>query len=361
METKLGDILERGVAERVFPGGVCGVVTREGKRTITPVGTLRYTTPSHGVTGILKGDTIYDVASVTKSIPTAMIALQLVDEGFISLETKLTEYVPEFKSKWRDDVLVRHLLTYGLDYVHDGVRMADYAHRPVAELEAYIFEKELGNPPGTIFMYTNRPAHLLGLLVERVTGKKLDELAEERFFEPLGIKSTTFLPLQLQRTALSKNEVAPSEQDEHGEDVCGIVHDEGARVFRKVGRTVGFAGLFSTVPDLLTFMEMLLRGGELGGRRYFSEVMVERMTENQIAHLGEFTGLGWELNQPHWMGKYAGAHSIGKTGFTGARIVADRSKGKAMVLLANRIYPKRPPTAKAFNTVSAALCDIVFV
>ena len=73
------------------------------------------------------------------------------------------------------------------------------------------------------------------------------------------------------------------------------------------------------------------------------------------------TGLGWELEQKHWMGKTAGPHTFGKTGFTGARIVADREKGKAMVLLGNRIYPKRPPTAAAFNAVSAALCDVLFI
>ena len=260
--------------------------------------------------------------------------------------------MPEFASKWRDEVTVRHLLTYGLDYVRDGVRMADYLHRPLADLEHYIFEKELASVPGSVFMYTNRPAHLLGLLIERVSGMKLNELAQERFFTPLGMKRTSFSP--------SIKDIAPSEQDDNEKDIKGIVHDEGARVFRNAGKTVGFAGLFSTVPDLLTFMEMLLRGGELGGRSYFSEDMVNKMSENQIARLGQYTGLGWELNQPSWMGKYVNEHMFGKTGFTGARIVADSAKGKAMVLLANRIYPKRPVNATEFNRVSAEICDIVF-
>ncbi len=95
------------------------------------------------------------------------------------------------------------------------------------------------------------------------------------------------------------------------------------------------------------------------GRKYFSEEMVGLMATNQIAELSDYTGLGWELNQLRYMGEHCGEHTFGKTGFTGTLVVADVEKGIAYVILSNRIYPKRPETSAAINTVRAAIGNIL--
>ncbi len=124
--------------------------------------------------------------------------------------------------------------------------------------------------------------------------------------------TTTFYPERF-----PKEDIVPTEIDKRGV-VQGMVHDESAYIFKtKAHKIVGHAGLFSTAPDILTFLEMLLNQGKLKNKNYFSEKIVKEMGTNQIAELDESTGLGWELNQPRFMGKYSGPHTFGKTGFTG--------------------------------------------
>ena len=104
--------------------------------------------------------------------------------------------------------------------------------------------------------------------------------------------------------------------------IHGTVHDESAAIFRiKDNKTVGHAGLFSTVPDILNFLEMLLNHGTLNNRKYFSSEIIKQMHTNYIEELGDFVGLGWELNQPRYMGKKSTVNTFGKTGFTGCLCV----------------------------------------
>jgi CubicO group peptidase (beta-lactamase class C family) len=105
---------------------------------------------------------------------------------------------------------------------------------------------------------------------------------------------------------------------------------------------------------------MLLEGGSHGGRRYFSEETVRRMYTNQIPHLRLSTGLGWELNQPRFMGRYCSANTFGKTGFTGCYCLCDPEKGLGLVLLSNCIYPARAPDREAINALRRDIADLVF-
>lgn len=142
----------------------------------------------------------------------------------------------------------------------------------------------------------------------------------------------------------------------------GEVHDESAYIFMKSGRAVGAAGVFSTAPDLLTFLEMLLNEGELDGRRYFSPEIVRQMHTNQISKLG-YQGLGWELYRSHYMGRYATEETFGKTGFTGCVVICDIKKGVGILILSNTTYPKRKPLEEhilTINSVRRDIADIVF-
>jgi CubicO group peptidase (beta-lactamase class C family) len=156
-----------------------------------------------------------------------------------------------------------------------------------------------------------------------------------------------------------KTDIAPTEIDcWRGGVVQGEVHDESAWA---LNRPVGSAGLFSTVPDLLTFLCMLLNRGTWKGVRFFSEESIQAMGTNQIAHIGSCTGLGWELNQPRYMGKNCSDWCIGKTGFTGCVFLCDLDKGMGMVLLSNSTFPQRNNNQEAINSVRRDVADIVFV
>ena len=330
----------------MFPGCVVGIVRKGGERKIFPFGHFTYEDSQ-----AVEADSIYDVASITKSIPTASLALMFIDKGQLKLTDKLVDYVPEYRNAYREMVTIRHLLTYTVG----GPQLSPLKDKTSDEILLSAYSHELAHKPGSVFVYSNAPALLLGLAVERVGGSTLDKLAQGYFFGPLQMDNTTFFPGS--NRAIYRP-IVPTEID-RGNEVRGIVHDESARVFAKAGKAAGHAGIFSTAPDLLNFMEMLLHEGEWKNRRYLSREIIREMSENQIPELAESTGLGWELNQP-FIGKSAGPHTFGKTGFTGASCVCDIEKGVALVILSNCTYPTRPKDRSAIDEFRADIADIVF-
>lgn len=357
MDEQITKLAESAINVRTFPGCVVGVVKRDGTRFVLPFGHFTY----DGNSPVVTEDTQYDVASITKSIPTGSLALQLIDEGRLSLDDKLIDFVPEFNNSDREDVCIKHLLTYTLDgygfasSLDDGRGLAAYQEGAGDALLNLLLTHNFERRPGTIFKYTNIPAALLGLVVEKVYSEKIDVLADTHFFKPLGMKRSTFYPEKY-----SPEEIPPTEIDSWRGETQGIVHDESAWLAKRDNRLFGHAGLFSTADDILTFMEMLLNGGELKGQRFFSEEIISQMETNQIPELNDSTGLGWELNQPRFMGKHCTPKTFGKTGFTGTLCAADRDKGIGYVILSNRTYPERSPDSVAINAVRAAIGEIVF-
>jgi CubicO group peptidase (beta-lactamase class C family) len=123
---------------------------------------------------------------------------------------------------------------------------------------------------------------------------------------------------------------------------------------------VGSAGLFSTAPDMLNFLEMLLNHGEINGQKYFAPLIMEQIQTNQIVEIGECAGLGWELNQPRYMGRHCGAKTFGKSGFTGCASVCDIQREVGFVILSNYTYPVRKPDAAPINKFRSDIADIIF-
>lgn len=355
MQNLILERVERAIQEKVFPGCVVGLVRKNGEQQVFPFGSFTYDADSPKV----KEDTIYDLASVTKSIPTSSLALMLIDQGKLKTTDKLIDYVPEFNNSDREHILIKHLLTYTLDgyglaSAVDGVDGASLHKRTAADLLKTLFTHDFDRRPGTVFKYSNIPAALLGLVIEKSAGDTLDNLADKYFFKPLKMNRTTFYPEHFDKT-----EIVPTEIDEWRGSVHGVVHDESAYICKKEGKIMGHAGLFSTASDILNFLEMLLNQGTLDDKTYFSKDSIKQMTTNQIPELNESTGLGWELNQPRYMGKYCGPHTFGKTGFTGTLCVCDIEKEVAYVILSNRTFPKRSPDSSAINTFRADIGEMV--
>jgi len=315
----------RAIHEKVFPGCVVGVVRNNGERIIMPFGTLRYAGDER-----VTEETIYDVASVTKSIPTASLALTYISEGKFALTDLVRTYIPELQNDRA--ATVKDLLQYRVY----GEQMSSLAELTAKEIAQRIYEFGFTDWPGES-RYTNLPAFLLGIIVERIMGHSLHSQADELFFKPLDMQRTHFF-------SQGAENIAPSEMDA-GKELCGMVHDESARAFSFEGKTVGHSGLFSTAPDLLNFLQALLIG----------------MHPSVVS--GAQTGLGWQLNQGFFMGKRFGPRTFGKTGFTGASVLCDADRGVGLVILSNRTYPTRPPDAmslsSAINIFRREIADIV--
>lgn len=321
MDKRIEVRVQQAIEEKVFPGCVIGLVRKNGERTILPIGKSIYG-PGKDVTE----KTVYDLASVTKSIPLASLAAIYIAEKKVALSDTVTTYIPELRHDY--GATIEDLLTYRVR----GVRMSDLKNKEPEEVREYIFTHGFDAKSETS-QYTNLPAFLLGEVLGRVSGESLDTMAKEYFFMPLRIRSMTFFPLD---TA----SCAPTEMQD-GVEIRGIVHDESARVFAKNKEAVGHAGLFSTARDLLTFLEALLQGAY--------PAVVDAAQK----------GLGWQVRDQNFMGQYAGLKTFGKTGFTGTSIVCDAERGIGFVILSNRTYPKRPPDQSAILAFRRDIANII--
>jgi len=166
---------------------------------------------------------------------------------------------------------------------------------------------------------------------------------------------TSFFP-----ETFDREDILPTEIDSwRGRIIQGEIHDESSYTLRKA-MIAGSAGLFTTVPDVLNFIEMMLKGGVYNGTRLLSEQTLCSIETNQTTLPEIYSGLGWELYQPRYMGHYCTEHTFGKTGFTGCVCVADRKKGIGFVLLSNYTYPHRKNDVSIINSVRCNIADIVF-
>ena len=349
MIEKIQNRIAQAIEEKVFPACVVGFTQSNGNRVVVPAGKFTFDNNAQ----VVEENTIFDVASITKSIPTSSLALKLIDENQISLEDKLINFVPEFSNFYREEVLIKHLLTQTLDY---SFRLSAHKDKTPEEILDIIFTTKFKNQPGVKLLYANATSILLGLVIERVFRKTLDELSKKYFFQPLKMAKTSFHPLR----QFTKEEIVPTEiQEWRGGLVQGEVHDESAySLMQKM--VVGSAGLFSTVPDLLNFLEMLLNNGVFAGNQYFSTKIMQQMQSNQLAHIDQRASLGWELNQSRYMGKHCSETTFGKTGFTGCSCVCDIKRGVALVILSNYTFPVRKLDAVLINKFRSDIADIIF-
>lgn len=349
MKKRIAEIINKGIKDKIFPGAVVGVI-KNGKKEFFSFGRFTY----DGNSAFVKNDTVYDIASVTKSIPLSCLLLSLIDKKIIKLEDRVIDYLPGFNNGLgKDKVLIKHLLTYTVEL--DAPNMSSLKNMSPDDIVKAIIMSSLKSPAGARSSYANSTALLMGLLLKNITGRMVDDLAEEYFFKPMKMRRTTFRPLEF----FKKEEIVPTEVcDWRGSLVHGEVHDESSFTLQKK-YFFGISGLFSTAPDLLIFLEILLNKGENGGMRFFSEEMIKSMCANQLTEIGEFAGLGWKLNQPSFMGQCS-ANICGMTGFTGPFVLWNALKRVGLVMLTNRTYPKRPPDNLAINKTRSALADAVF-
>ncbi|HEY6736185.1 MAG TPA: serine hydrolase [Candidatus Saccharimonadia bacterium] len=322
-------LTEAAIQVRLFPGTVVGYYAR-GRSTVLPFGRFTYDAASP----VVQPGTIYDVASITKSVPTSCLILQLVDSGKLALDTPAIAYVPELTTAYRERITVRHLLTYTVIF-NQPQGLSGLAQLYGKDFLEPALQSELTDPPGQRYFYTNPPALILGLIAERVTGRPLGALAEAAFFGPLGMGRTSFFPERLPLADITPTEVV------NGQEVRGVVQDETARVMASMGRQSGNAGLFSDVAGLLRFGQMVAARGEWDGRRYLQPKTVIEMARNQLTAIGEHSGLGWEINRPEVMGRAARDQVLIKSGHTGCLLVIDLEHQAVLVMLSNRTYPKR--------------------
>ena len=286
-------------------------------------------------------DTIFDLASLTKVVATTTGVMKLVEEGRIRLNDPVAQFVPDFGRYGKSGITIRHLLTHTSGLRPDlelevEFHGADEAiHRAIDEVPEA--------PPGERFVYSDINFFLLGDIVRRVSGERLDRYAKTQIFDPLGMKETSFLPPESWRPRIAPTEACPKVAWPcGGADVPflrGIVHDPTSR---RMDGVAGHAGLFSTAADLSRFCRMLLGGGRLGAARILSAATVARMTAPSTpAEMRAVRGLGWDIDSPYSSnrGELFPIGSYGHTGFTGTSLWLDPGSKSYVIFLSNRVHP----------------------
>ncbi|TVL89972.1 serine hydrolase [Streptomyces sp. SAJ15] len=291
-------------------------------------------------------DTLFDLASLTKLF-TAVVAVRCVERGALDLDGRVASYAPEFTAAARHGITLRQLLTHT-----SGLRpeLPLYACAGEAEREAMLRTEEPVGEVGAARGYSDLNLLILQRVLERVTGRPLDALVRDLVTGPLGMDDTRFNPPAdlLPRIAATEDQRRPWAKLDRGM-LRGVVHDENAHA---MGGVAGHAGLFSTAGDLARLCRALLGGGAYEGRRVLAASSVELMLTAP--------GLGFEVDQPWFMGELAGRGAAGHTGFTGTSLVVDRATDSFVVLLANTVHPRRrPPVNTPRAAVATALARAV--
>lgn len=342
-------LLRQAESENVFHKAVAGFILPDGS-----VRTVALNTPEN---------TVFDIASLTKVCPTSTLALSYILEGKLGIDTKVVDFIPELQTNYREDIRVFHLLTHSLDY---RVPMKTLRELPPEGILNALYTYQFAKAPGADFNYGNPASVLLGIILQRLAGADLQQQGRERFFEPLGMTRSGWDPLSRDWNPVPKNEIAPTEFcNFRGREIQGEIHDESAWVLRKLF-PVGSAGMFSCVPDLLKFVQMVMNDEPKGildlvSRNAFTrENATKFMPAGATAAEGACTALGWELAQSKFMGSHISPRTFGKTGFTGASIVCDPIAGAAVILLSDFTYPHREPNADRIHAFRACLADAFF-
>lgn len=314
----------------------------------------------------VKNSDIYDIASLTKIIGTLPNVMLDYDKGKINLSTRLGQMVHKAKGTDKDSITFKELLShYGrlqawepfykatidsitkkpLDKFYRKTSTKGFTTQ-VAEnlyiLDSYkdsIINKIITSKllPKKEYKYSDFTFILLKEYLETHHNQSLDVLAQENFFDTLGMSNTSYNPL----SKFEKDVIPPTEKDKYFRQdwIQGYVHDMAAAMQGGVG---GHAGLFSNTMDIAKMMQLFLNKGSYGGKTYFSPKTMEDFNTCYFCPEGNRRGVGFDKPQLKGGGPTCGCASItsfGHTGFTGTMAWADPEKELIYVFLSNRTFP----------------------
>jgi CubicO group peptidase (beta-lactamase class C family) len=326
LKHRLEDLLVGGLAEGLFTAGAVAAWTPFEEVGQILVGETAATSKVP-----VDGDTLFDLASVSKTFVAAAI-LTLVEEGKLSLDDTVFGRVPVGGGEGSSQITLRHLLTHTSGLPSDSFAWKSASLTPDEKLAAAL-SMPLQTQPGAEFRYSCTNYIAAGLLAETVTDQSLNRIVAERIFEPIGARHLTFTPASTARC------VATEVQDYLGRGlVCGEVHDELAWSLQ---RTTGNAGVFGTADDVLLFARTILDEGIVGHREVLGPQAARHLTK-QIIEPGRGASFGHSLGLRVADAGFMGAvKGIGHTGFTGTMFVVDPVRRTAVVLLTNSVHPVR--------------------
>ena len=366
------EAIETAIANKDIPGAVLAVVRNRKMAYLKAYGNKRIYPNAEPMTV----NTIFDMASCSKSMSTAICTHILAERGKLRLLDPVSLYIPDFKNWASEDgkdkkvIRIADLLTHtsGLPpYGPTSELEKQYGSPNPDGLIEYIANCRRDFKPQTDFQYSCLNYITLQRIIETVSGQSLRDFARENLFDVLGMNHTDYLPCkrdknrkwintslpywaktdthsaanrQLSTVNYQLKEVAPTEKQPDGSVLCGQVHDPLARVMN--GGISGNAGVFSCAEDIALLCAALQNGGEWNGHRILSPLGVKAMRTVPRATASLGRTLGWDNFTAYASnnGDYLGPNTYGHTGYTGTSIVIDPDNDTSVILLINAVHPE---------------------
>lgn len=371
---KVEKLMEEGIERGIYSGAVLGTASKDKQFYLKAVGHSRLKPDSRP----LKEDDIFDLASLTKPTVTATGILYLVQEGKISLDESVANYLEDLKYTKKKQITFRHLLTHtsGLPGWLPTYAIANSREEAIKLIK----DIDLIYSPGERVEYSDLGFMLLGHLIEKITDKVLEEFAAENIFDPLNMEDTFYKAYS--KKDLDHNRIVYNERDsltEKGMCARGGYSFDGWREGFEPGYpndgncrysfncVSGHAGLFSKVEDMLVFGQNWLKS-ILGEQSLLAPAVARLAVKNHTKDLKANKGLGWFIVDnglknvggtfhtssevtfkltspypqvvPNSSGELFSDQAFGHTGFTGTSLWIDPERNLIIVFLTNRLHPK---------------------
>lgn len=259
----IDNVMQAFVDSAHIPGAVTMVVSKDKVLHLGSVGVADYETKSP-----MESDRLFWIASMTKPI-TAVALLMLQDEGGLSVDDLVSKYIPEFGSLKTPSGKNANLTIMQVMNHTSGLCEADVQTAANAKELADLIPSYVSGPtqfePGSKWSYCQSGINTGARIVEVVSGLRFDKFLQERIFDPLEMKNTTFYPTQLTESKRAAGYIKNN-------DTGNFDKAEVSVIFGKPENApLGNGGLFSTAPDYARFAQMLLGNGVYKGKRYLSE------------------------------------------------------------------------------------------
>ena len=313
----------------------------------------------------VKNNTIYDLASLTKILVTLPIIMKLVENGTITLDTKLKELIPRYIDSNKSDKTIKEMLShysnlkswipfykstldsltkkpnslyYNSFYSNKfNIKVTDSLYLLSTyrdSINTQIKDSELNDEK---YKYSDLPYYIFKEYIENYYSKGLSDIINAQLFNKLGLANTSYFPKEI----TSINNIAPTEIDDYFryQEIKGTVHDMGAAMQGGVG---GHAGLFSNARDVAEIMQMYLQEGLYGNKKYFDKSTINLFNNCYYCDDDNRRGVGFDKPQIEGDGPTCGCismDSFGHSGWTGTYTWADPEEKIVYVFLSNRSYP----------------------
>lgn len=316
-------IVQEGIDDNIYSGAALGIIQAGEVVYENYFGNVSFEEGAEPINNMTK----FDLASITKIFSTTSIALRFLDRGLIRLYDTVGYFFPEATTV--KDITIKELMTHTSG--QDGsYRLSKETDDPANVLHV-VLNKEPVVERGTV-RYSCMGMIILGHILQKVSGKTLDQLFQEEVKDILGVENVSYGPIDLTNASVAKTRDLDT-----AELLQGQVHDENARFQAGVSAN---AGLFSNLQDLLVYANTLLNYGDTtDGERFISSASLDLARTNYTADQGEFRGLGFliPIGNNSSYGDMLSEFAYGHTGFTGTSLVVDPYNDLVVVFLSNRV------------------------